>query len=199
MIELNTIIHKFRNVNLLLKRIFWTNILLFASIVRRIKIGPKTTSIGHTFIYKKPGSAITIGNNCRFNSHTVSNMIGINHRCMISTHKNEANIKIGSNCGFSGTVIAAFVSIEIGDNVKCGANTLITDSDWHLDDPRSGIPSPIIIGENVWLGINSVILKGVHVGANTVIGANSVVTKSLPANVIAAGNPCRVVKILDYK
>ena len=50
------------------------------------------------------------------------------------------------------------------------------------------------IGNNVWLGANSVILPGVTVGENTVIGAGSVVTKDIPANVVAVGNPCRVLR-----
>jgi acetyltransferase-like isoleucine patch superfamily enzyme len=112
---------------------------------------------------------------------------------MVSTLTEEANIQIGKNCGFSGTVIGAFTSIKLGDHVRCGANTLITDSDWHPDDPRVGASKPVIIGNNVWLGLNVVVLKGVEIGDNTVIGANSVVTKNIPANVIAAGNPCKEI------
>ncbi|MCU0473444.1 MAG: acyltransferase [Bacteroidales bacterium] len=118
---------------------------------------------------------------------------------MISTLAEEAIIEIGDNCGFSGTVIGAFKYIKIGKNVRSGANVLITDSDWHPEDSRSGSPRPVIIGENVWLGGNSVVLKGVNIGENAVIGANSVVTKNIPANVIAAGNPCKVIRIISNK
>lgn len=100
------------------------------------------------------------------------------------------------NCGFSGTIIGAFTTIKLGNNVRCGANTLITDSDWHEDDPRAGKAKPVVIGDNVWLGVNAVVLKGVTIGENSVIGANSVVAKNIPANVIAAGNPCKVLKSL---
>jgi galactoside O-acetyltransferase len=55
-------------------------------------------------------------------------------------------------------------------------------------------PIPITIGNNVWIGMNSVIMRGVTIGENSIIGANSVVTKDIPANVIAAGNPCKVIK-----
>jgi tetrahydrodipicolinate N-succinyltransferase len=130
-------------------------------------------------------------------SHT-SNLIGVNRPCILSTHGGTDNfIKIGEGTGLSGTVIGSFSQITIGKNVKCGANTLITDSDWHLDDPRSSPPRPIIIGDNVWLGVNSVVLKGVTIGENSVIGANSLVVKDIPANVIAAGNPCKVIKSLN--
>jgi acetyltransferase-like isoleucine patch superfamily enzyme len=163
-----------------------------------VKLGKKASFIGKCYFKRFPGTGITIGSNCMFLSKSNSNLIGINRPCIISTHQSEytATIQIGNDCGFSGTVIGAFRSIKLGNNVRCGANTLITDADWHLDDPRSSTPREIIIEDNVWLGVNSVILKGVTIGANTVIGANSVVTKSIPANVIAAGNPCRVIRAL---
>jgi len=116
---------------------------------------------------------------------------------MISTIQRGASIIIGENCGLSGTVIAAAKKIVIGKNVKCGANTLITDSDWHQDDPRSGSDKSVFIGDNVWLGYGVKILKGVSIGDNSLIGACSVVTKDIPENVIAAGNPCRVIKQLN--
>ena len=53
---------------------------------------------------------------------------------------------------------------------------------------------PVHIGENVWIGANAVVLPGVTIGDNSVIGAGSVVTKDIPANVIAVGNPCRVLR-----
>jgi acetyltransferase-like isoleucine patch superfamily enzyme len=161
-----------------------------------IKLGKNVSFDGKCYFERFPGTIISIGNHCQFRSRTNSNLIGINRPCSISTlnSAHSAVIEIGNNCGFSGTVIGAFKQIKIGNNVRCGANTLITDSDWHLDDSRSGEPADVIIGENVWLGVNAVVLKGVTIGKNSVIGANSVVTKSIPANVIAAGNPCRVIR-----
>jgi acetyltransferase-like isoleucine patch superfamily enzyme len=53
---------------------------------------------------------------------------------------------------------------------------------------------PITIGNNVWIGAQVCVLPGVTIGDNTIIGAGSVVTKSIPANVLAVGNPCRVVR-----
>jgi len=164
-----------------------------------VKLGRKSIFIGKCYFTRFPGTQIIIGEKCSFLSKKRSNLIGINRPCMISTLASpfQAKIEIGNNCGFSGTVIGAFRYIKIGNNVRCGANTLITDSDWHLNDPRAGEPSDVIIGDNVWLGVNSVILKGVTIGENTIIGANSLVTKSIPANVIAAGNPCKVIRPLS--
>ena len=118
---------------------------------------------------------------------------------MISTLGKGARVEIGNGCGFSGAVIGAALHIKLGENVRCGANTLITDSDWHSDDYRTGEDKPVIIEDNVWLGYGVKVLKGVHIGKNSLIGANSVVTKDIPANVIAVGNPCRVIKQLEEK
>ena len=152
---------------------------------------------GLTKFYRSINSSISIGRNCEFRSKATSNLIGINRPCIVSTLLPGAKIIIGNNCGFSGSVIGAFDSIILGENVRCGANTLITDSDWHLDDNRSSKPKPILIENNVWLGEGVKVLKGVTIGENSIIGAGSVVTKNIPANVIAAGNPAKIIKQLD--
>jgi acetyltransferase-like isoleucine patch superfamily enzyme len=161
-----------------------------------VVLGRKTGFDGKCYFKRYPGSKITIGKRCKFLSRPNSNLIGINHACIISTLTPDAIIEIGDDCGFSGNVIGAFKLVKIGNNVRCGANAVITDSDWHPEDTRSGNPRDVIIGNNVWLGANATILKGVSIGDNSLIGANSVVTKDIPSNVIAAGNPCRVIKNL---
>lgn len=155
---------------------------------------------GATLFYRYPGSMIDIGANNLFVSNDWYNLIGVNRRCIISTHSPQAVVSIGRNCGFSGTVIGATQRIMIGDNVLCGANTTITDFDWHPLDPTQRLTGkatdakPVIIGNNVWLGLNVTLLKGVRIGDNSVIAAGSVVTQDIPANVIAGGSPCRVLK-----
>lgn len=163
-----------------------------------IKLGKHVSFYGRCQFYRFPGTTIEIGNNCQFRSRKNSNLIGLNRPCSVSTLRSayHARIVIGENCGFSGTVIGAFKEIKLGNNVRCGANTLITDSDWHSDDLRCGEVKPVIIGDNVWLGEGVKVLKGVTIGENSLIGTGSVVTKSIPANVIAAGNPCKVIKPL---
>lgn len=163
-----------------------------------VKLGHNAKFDGKCYFKRYPKTRIIIGDNCKFKSLATSNLVGINRPCIISTLSKElaASIVIGNNCGFSGTVIGAYKSIKIGNNVRCGANTLISDSDWHLDDSRVGAPKEVIIEDNVWLGVDVKVMKGVTIGKNSVIGAGSVVTKSIPANVIAAGNPCKVIRDL---
>jgi acetyltransferase-like isoleucine patch superfamily enzyme len=86
-----------------------------------------------------------------------------------------------------------------------GPNTVIVDSDFHalwppdnrLLTPALDQDSDVSIGKNVWIGTQCVILKGVTIGENSVLGARSVVTRDIPDNVLAAGNPARVIRRLD--
>jgi acetyltransferase-like isoleucine patch superfamily enzyme len=160
------------------------------------KIGSGISFFGIPYIQKARTGKLNIGKKSSFLSTATSNLIGVNRPCILSVN-NNASLEIGNYCGFSGTVIGCFKDIIIEDNVRCGANTTITDSDWHLDDPRSGPVKPIHIHKNVWLGTGVLVLKGVTIGENSVIGAGSVVVKDIPANVIAAGNPCKVIRSIE--
>lgn len=165
--------------------------------VKGIRTLQKTYWNGFPFISKSKGSTIEIGRGCRFASRQTSNLMGVNHRCMLSTSSPCSTLQIGDRCGFTGVTIWCFEKITLGNNVRVGANVTIMDGDAHQDDPRSGENSPITIEDNVWIGANTIVLKGVTIGRNTLIGAGSVVTKSIPANVLAAGNPCRVIRSLE--
>lgn len=162
-----------------------------------ISVNHHATFHGITYFKRVQNSYISIGKNCTFLSKPTSNKIGLYCPCMLSTATQGATLTIGNNCGFSGTRIWAAKSITIGNNVRCGANTLITDTDAHTNDSRAGMDSPVIIEDNVWLGMNVMVLKGVHIGKGSIIGAGSIVTKNIPTNVVAAGIPCKVIKELS--
>lgn len=153
---------------------------------------------GWTSFFRASNSIINVGEGCSFNSSGYANHIGLNHRCIISTMAAEASINIGNGTGMSSTTISSWVSVDIGKNVRIGANTVIMDGDFHLDDIRTSAPRPIIICDNVWLGANVVVMKGVRIGENSIIGTNSIVTRDIPANCVAAGSPCRVIKEINH-
>jgi len=99
-----------------------------------------------------------------------------------------------------GSRISASDEITIGDGAMLANGTYITDSDWHtLYDRtrRSERVTPVHVGRNVWLGDHATVLKGVTIGENSVVAARAVVTRDVPANVVVAGNPARVIKELD--
>jgi acetyltransferase-like isoleucine patch superfamily enzyme len=113
----------------------------------------------------------------------------------------EGRIALGDHVLVSpGCHIVSSISISIGSNTMLASGCYISDSDWHDTYDRTRELSkcaPVSIGENVWLGVRTIVGKGVSIGENSIIGAGSVVTRSIPANCIAAGNPARVVRELD--
>ncbi len=98
----------------------------------------------------------------------------------------------------SGCVILDCGKVTIGDHVLLGPQVGIYTVGHPLDPQlrRQGLEAakPITIGNNVWIGGGSILLPGVTIGENAVIGAGSVVVKDIPANVVAVGNPCRVIR-----
>lgn len=147
---------------------------------------------------------ITIGDNFIMTSGEYINPISSNIQGCFYTDDPEAIISIGDNVGMSSTHIWIHKGLTIGNNVKIGANVLFMDTDCHPLDyyvrrtSNDGTYSaPIIIEDDVWIGAHSIVLKGVTIGARSVIGAGSVVTKSIPADCIAAGNPCKVIRTLQ--
>ena len=194
--------HLFNEQMLSLKKNVRNLLTAIECFLKGISLGKNYAFYGKTYFNRFPNSKIIIGNNARFRSSFRSNFIGLNRHCMISTMRKDAVLEIGDNVGLSGTVIGCAKHIKIGDHVLGGGNAIITDYDWHpiIRHKNTNEPveaKPVIIEDYVWLGLNSIVLKGVTIGAHSVIGANSVVTKSIPANVIAAGNPCKVIKELQ--
>lgn len=115
--------------------------------------------------------------------------------------KQKGSITIGDFCLICpGVRISSADEIIIGDNCMLAGNAFITDADWHGIYDRVttiGPTAKVHIRENVWIGDRATVCKGVTIGENSIIGAGSVVTHSVPANVIAAGNPAKIVKKLD--
>lgn len=181
----------------------------------RVKLEKNCIFVGKIYFRRTPGSSITIGEHSNFLSSFSSNLHGLNRHCMLSTLREEAKIVVGKNVGMSGTVIASAVSITIGDRVFCGANTTITDTDSHSLDYRDRVPgafvekpknwkepiniAEVVIEDDVFLGMNVIVLKGVTIGKGTVVGAGSIVTHDLPSYVIAAGQPAKVILSLKDK
>lgn len=166
-------------------------------------VAPQLAHLGTGFHLMKPwnirlhGAHISIGEN----AHIVT---ASDRQVSLSTWQFEAHsghIEIGDNCLLCpGVRIDSASLVRIGDNCMLAAGCYLTDADWHdiYDRTRAvGNTRPVTLGNNVWIGDGSIICKGVTIGENSVIGAGSVVTQDIPANVIAAGNPAKVVKPLD--
>lgn len=169
--------------------------------IQGVKYGKGCVFKGMPIIAKSKGATMIIGGKCRFRSGILTNLLGLYQRTIIVA-KGKGIVKIGEDVGVSGATIYAREAIEIGDKTLIGANTKIIDNDFHPVDPEMRLltpgdniaTAPIKIGKNVFIGCNSLVLKGVTIGDNSVIGAGSVVVKDVPANCVAAGNPAKVIK-----
>lgn len=111
------------------------------------------------------------------------------------------NIHVGENFyANTGCTILDGAKVTFGDNVLLAPNVSIYTAGHPVNVARRmagwEYAYPVTIGHNVWIGGNVVILPGVSIGDNTIIGGGSVVTKDIPANVIAVGNPCKVLRAL---
>jgi acetyltransferase-like isoleucine patch superfamily enzyme len=138
-------------------------------------------------------------------ANTAKSTLGVNRRCKLLIYDN-ASLVIKGTVAMSNTVIVTTEHIEIGDNVMIGGGVTIVDNDFHSlnynywftpDDEKYMQSRPVTIGNNVFIGMHSIILKGVTIGDGAVVGAGSVVTKSIPANEIWAGNPAKFIKRRD--
>lgn len=107
--------------------------------------------------------------------------------------EDNAKLEIG-DCSINfDSKIYCFDNITIGNNVIISENVIIRDSDNHSIN-KSEVSSPILIKDNVWIGMNSMILKGVTIGEGSVIAAGSVVIKDVPNNCLVAGVPAKIIK-----
>jgi maltose O-acetyltransferase len=160
---------------------------------RRVQFGAGFLSNGRLQI-KGPGRVI-FGANVNAWAHQESNVL--------ITYSPDAVIRIGDNTRLNGAGMMATCGITVGRDCMLGS-ALILDTDFHSIDldrrsnPHAKVRSaPVMIGSNVWLAGQTVVLKGITIGDNSVVGFRGVVTSMVPSNVVVAGNPARVVKQLD--
>ena len=170
--------------------------------INRTSYGRNLCCSGWPVIFRYPHAKITLGDNCTLNSNLLSNLLGLYQRTIIVA-RDKGIIHVGNNVGISGSTLYARNKIEIGDNTLIGANCKIFDNDFHNIDPQDRNrfellkSKPVIIGSNVFIGCNSIILKGTKIGDNCVIGAGSVVHGEYENNLIIAGNPAKVIGKVD--
>ncbi len=177
-----------------------------------VSISKGASFVGLPKFRKPPGAEICIGKNLRALSSFSSNLHGLNRKTMISALTRTAKIKIGDDVGMSGLVIACAESISIGNRTMIGANTTISDTDSHSviyqhrhpkyfgidnDFTEPVKTKKIVIEDDVFIGMHSLVLKGAHISKGSVIGAGSIVTGHIPPNVIAVGQPAKVIKKIE--
>lgn len=162
---------------------------------KRVRFGKNFVTNGK-LVVKGPGKVI-LGDDINAWCHTEKNVF--------ITYKPEARIVVGHGTRLNGISAMAYSTITVGPRCIV-ASTMLVDTDFHSTDPElrhdPDAPfavAPIELKENVWLAGQSAILKGVTIGENSIVAFRAVVTKDVPANVVAGGNPARVVKELKTR
>lgn len=181
----------------------YASLMFFRGIYRGFSIGTGSRCWGGVLVAMETGSSITIGDRFSSTSDVRRAGIAVYSPCKLRTMRG-AEITIGDDVALNGTSVTCRRRIEIGSGTMVAANVVIVDSDFHRHWPPSSRrvysedegDRPVFIGDNVWIGMGSLILKGSRIGNNTIIGAGSVVTGAIPANVIAAGVPATVLRDL---
>ena len=166
-----------------------------------VEYGRDCRFAGLPIVRKVRGARIILGDGVQLTSRSFNNPIGLPHAVILAATKSDAELVIGDGVGISGASIVARQRVKIGARTSIGGGVGIYDNDFHPIDPSHRTaaindvrPAPVTIGENVFVGTRSVILKGVTIGDGTTVGACSLVTRSLPARVVAAGAPARVLR-----
>jgi acetyltransferase-like isoleucine patch superfamily enzyme len=159
---------------------------------------------GKLFLRPTAKGSIKLGNNVTIVSRFLSNSVGITNPTFLECIEG-GRIEIGNNTGFTSTIMSSRRLIKIGNFVKIGGNVRIFDHDYHstdylyrrnyLTDSEYVKSQEVIIEDDVFIGANSIILKGVHIGARSIVAAGSVVTiKNIPSDSVVAGNPAKIIK-----
>jgi acetyltransferase-like isoleucine patch superfamily enzyme len=175
--------------------------------LKGVLYGKSFSTFGLLIIDVYPGSTVSLGNDVTIVSdrkRATASTLYSNFK--IKTFSPSSEVTIGNHVGMTGTSITCRSrKISIGDNCGIGPNVVILDSDFHIplpygdwfEYPGFEQDADVIIGNNVFIGLNSIVLKGVHIGNNCVVAAGSVVVSDIPSDSLAAGVPARVVKKLN--
>jgi acetyltransferase-like isoleucine patch superfamily enzyme len=184
----------FKTLNLLVEFIFLSKKNLF--------LGEKVKIHGMPIIQISKGAKVILNDNVTINSKNYGYHANMYSPVKLMADRKNAVIEIGENTRINGACIHAYKKVSIGRNCLIAANVQIIDADGHelsFDNIGNRINTSskgksIKIEENVWIGLNAIILPGVTIGTGSVIGSNTVVTKDVPPMVVFAGNPGRIVK-----
>lgn len=167
-----------------------------------VELGEEVILYGWPIVSKASNSTIRVGHRVVVCSDPRFTALGVRQPCVIRTLNPGASIVIGNDTGMSGVTICSATSVTIGDGCLFGAGACIVDTDFHSiglesrryhSDINSINTAPVKIGNNVFIGMNAMILKGVTIGDHAVIGAGAVVSRSVPVGAIYAGNPARAI------
>ncbi len=171
--------------------------------LRAVRVGARADIFGRCIIRRGLDSRIELGHHVQIISSSWRSSTANCTRSKLRTFYSSASIIIGNHSGMTGgAIVARSKTIRIGDRCMLAPNVTIMDSDFHIAWPperrydtwETDIDADVTLEDNVWVGMGTIILKGVTIGENSVIAAGSVVSRDIPANCLAGGVPARVLK-----
>lgn len=176
---------------------------------KKLAINNSVKVLGYLPYFKIPKNGkVIIGDNAILNSDFKNSNTALTYRCKFVTGY-EGIISLGEHTMLNGVCIVAYHRVEIGSDCQIASSTMISDTDFHPIDPdirrkqvRGGDyhfdsvgKKPILIGNNVWIGWNCTILKGVEIGDDSIVAAGSIVLAGkYPKGSLIAGNPAKIIK-----
>ncbi len=186
-------------------------ILLKLKYGKSLELKGKLIIFGNIPYLKLPGrSKIIMGDRIVLDSGVKTSNVPLTMRCKFVCGTTGI-FEIGENTILNGVGMTAYKKITIGKNCLISSGTFISDTDFHPINPelRKKVSmgyktdfnevkkAEIMICDNVWIGWGAIIMKGVTIGENSIIASGSVVTSDIPPNMIAGGNPARIIKQID--
>ena len=180
---------------------------LYFRFKKGLSLGKGVKFYGFPIIDIRKGGRIIIGQNVTLNSRNRGYHGLLCSPVKLFSDRYNSLIEIGDNTRVHGSCIHAMRKISIGKNCLIAANCNIIDSDGHEVDVEDvttrinteGKKKEVVIADNVWIGLNCIILPGSKIGNGSVIGAGSVVRGEIPPYSVAVGNPAIVVRKINYK
>jgi acetyltransferase-like isoleucine patch superfamily enzyme len=175
----------------------------------RVSLGKQVVFRGVPIITGGQLGKMIIGDRVQLVGDPRGTALGVRGPVILRLLAKDAAIEIGSDCGFSGTVICAAKAVRIGKRCLFGADVMVFDTDFHnhsVDNRRYSAPDwdliskEVRIGDDVFIGTRSIIMKGVTIGSGSIIAAASVVTHDLPPHSVCGGVPAKVLgRISDQR
>jgi len=190
MSKIKTLINRIRNNHIIKKN--------------RIFVG-SGVRINGVISYHGTGNRLIIKEKTIINSGSEYIPIGYENRTSFWIVGN-GKISIGEECGITNSSLVSFDEIHIGNHVLLGSGVKIYDSDFHsldyltrrdIDNDNDRKSEPVYLGDDVFVGAGTMVLKGSHIGDRSIIGAGSVVSGNVPSDEVWAGNPARFIRKLN--
>lgn len=172
------------------------------SLKRGWRAGKHLKLVGVPLVDIRNGGEILIGDRVTLNSRNRGYHINMYSRVKLFADRTGAVIEIGDDTRIHGSCFHAYQRISVGKRCLIAANCQIIDCNGHdtsMENPAArvhtfGTARPVVIEDDVWVGMNSIVLPGTHIGAGSIVAAGSVVSSNVPSMSIVAGNPAKVIK-----